>query len=167
MLGPLGIEAFRYNRWANLHLLDVCGGLTAEQLELTAAGTYGTIAATLMHLVGAEQRYIWRLTGAEPRYAEKEGFPGVAALRDLAAESADRLIQLAEQISPDDQIDATFSDRRHRLRSGVVLVQALHHGNDHRTHICTVLGSHGIAYGDMDVWAYGEAIGAIVPLSAG
>ena len=167
VLGPLGAEAFRYHRWANLHLLDVCGALTDEQLQLTAAGTYGTIGATLMHLVGAEQRYIWRLTGAEPRFKEKDGFPGVAALRELAAGSADRMIELAQEINPDDEIEATFSDGRHRLRSGVVLVQALHHGNDHRTHICTVLGSHGISYGDMDVWAYGDAVGAIVPLGAG
>ena len=42
----------------------------------------------------------------------------------------------------------------------------MHHGNDHRTHICTIFGAHGIDYGDMDVWAYGEATGAMVPLSA-
>ncbi len=167
MLGPLGVEAFRYHRWANLHLLDVCAGLTAEQLQLTAAGTYGTIEATLAHLVGAEQRYIWRLTGDEPRFKEKDGFPGVATLRDLAAASAGRMIELAEQINPDDEFETTFSDGRIRLRSGVVLVQALHHGNDHRTHICTVLGSHEIAFGDMDVWAYGDSVGAIVPLGAG
>ena len=60
-MGPLLIEAFRYNKWANLHLLDVCSGLSDEQLQLTVPGTYGTIAATLMHLLAAEQRYLRRL----------------------------------------------------------------------------------------------------------
>jgi hypothetical protein len=52
-----------------------------------------------------------------------------------------------------------------RLHLGVVIIQALHHGNDHRTHICTILGAGDITYGDMDVWAYGDATGAMVPIS--
>jgi hypothetical protein len=52
------------------------------------------------------------------------------------------------------------------IHVGVLLIQALHHGNDHRTHVCTILGHHGIPYGDMDVWAYGEAIGALIPIPA-
>ena len=161
MLGQLGVEAFRYHRWANLHILDVCAGLSDEQLELTAQGTYGTVAATLMHLLAAEQRYIWRLTGDEPKFRETDGFPGVDRLKERAAQSGDRLIAIAAEVDPDEEFEAEFSDGRQRLRKGVVMLQAIHHGNDHRTHICTVLGHHGIAYGDMDVWAYGEAIGAI------
>ena len=42
----------------------------------------------------------------------------------------------------------------------VIAVQALHHGNEHRTHICTILGTHGIEYGELDVWAFGTAVGA-------
>ena len=165
MLGTLGVEAFRYHKWANIHLLGACADLSDEQLQLTAPGTYGTIAATLCHLLGAEQRYIWRLAGDEPRYGEKDGFPGVPRLQTLAEESGDRLIQLADQIQPGKEFEADFSDGRHRLRSGVVLIQALHHGNDHRTHVCSVLGHHGIPYEDLDVWAYGDAIGAIVPVA--
>ena len=37
--------------------------------------------------------------------------------------------------------------------------QAIHHGNDHRTQICTILGQNGISVGDLDVWAFGEATG--------
>jgi hypothetical protein len=51
-----------------------------------------------------------------------------------------------------------------RLHLWVVVVQAIHHGNDHRTHICTILGAHDIPYGDMDVWAYGQATGGIIPV---
>ena len=162
MLGSLGVEAFRYHRWANLHLLDACAALTDEQRELTAPGTYGTVAATLLHLVGAEQRYLARFTGEEPKVGEKRGFPGVETLRAVAAESGDRLIDIAGRVDPDEEFDTTFANRPHRLRKGIVLLQALHHGNDHRTHVCTVLGYHGIEYGDMDVWSYGEAIGALV-----
>lgn len=165
-MDELWIEAFRYNKWANLHLLDVCAKLTDEQLERTAPGTYGTIASTFHHLVGAEQRYLRRLDGGKPSTNERDGFPGIARLRELAVDSGDRLIKAASKITPDDTIEEKNDDRMVRLHLGVVIIQALHHGNDHRTHICTILGYHDIPYGDMDVWAYGDATGAIATIPA-
>ncbi|TMG70258.1 MAG: hypothetical protein E6H86_01460 [Chloroflexi bacterium] len=166
VVGPPLIEAFRYHKWANLHLLDVCARLSDDQLQLTTPGTYGTIAATLQHLLGGEQRYLRRMVGHEPQIHEKDKFPGVGALRLIAERSGNQLIEAAGRISPDDVIDTQYGDRQFRLHLGVVLLQALHHGNDHRTHICTILGAHGLEYGDMDVWAYGEATGGMVPLGA-
>ena len=81
------LEAFRYNKWANLKLLDVCAHLTDQQLQLTSPGTYGSFAATLLHLVAAEQRYIKRLGGSKPELSEKSEFPGVTALREHAQRS--------------------------------------------------------------------------------
>lgn len=163
-MGPLLIETFRYHKWANLHLLDVCAKLSDEQLQLTAPGTYGTIAATVQHLLAAEQRYLWRLGGSEGRFTESNQFPGISALSEQAARSGDQLIEAAGRINGDDTIETTFQGDAVKIHAGVLLIQAMHHGNDHRTHICTILGHHGIPYGDMDVWAYGEATGAIVPI---
>ena len=164
-MGPLLVEAFRYNRWANLHLLDMCLKLSPEQLHLTAPGTYGTIAGTWHHLVAAEQRYLRRLGADEPRVNEKDPFPGIEALREHAARSGDRLIEAAGRITPDDVIEANYEGQTTRIHLGVVIIQALHHGNDHRTHVCTILGHHQIPYGEMDVWAYGDATGAIAPIA--
>jgi uncharacterized damage-inducible protein DinB len=165
-LEQLWIEAFRYHRWANLHLLDVCAGLSQEQLDLTAPGTYGTVAGTWLHLLAAEQRYLRRFGGSEPQLREKDGFPGIAALKEQAARTGDELIEAAARITPDDVTDSKYDNQPVRLHLGIVMIQALHHGNDHRTHICTILGHHQISYGDMDVWAYGDTIGAIVPITS-
>jgi uncharacterized damage-inducible protein DinB len=165
-LDELLIEAFRYNKWANLHLLDVCAKLTDQQLDLTAPGTYGTVSATLLHLFSAEQRYLRRLAGTKPDINERDAAPSLAVLREHAVRSGDELIEAARRITPEDTIDEERDGALMRLHLGVVLVQALHHGNDHRTHICTILGAHGIPYGDMDVWAYGQATGGIVPIAS-
>jgi len=165
-MGPILIEAFRYNRWANLHLLDVCAGLSDDQLQLTAPGTYGTIAATFVHLVSAEQRYLRRFGIGEPRINERDAFPGLAILREHAARNGDELIEVAARIKPDEAIEEKRDRGVFRLELGVVLLQAMHHGNDHRTHVCTILGQHGIEYGDMDVWAYGQATGALAPVQS-
>jgi uncharacterized damage-inducible protein DinB len=163
---PLLVEAFHYNKWANLHLLDVCGDFSEEQLRMTSPGTYGTLAATFLHLLAAEQRYIKRLGGGEPQINERDDqFPGIAALREHAVRSGDELIEIAPRITPDEAHEAKYSNRPFLLHSWVVLLQALHHGNDHRTHIGTILGHNGLTYGDMDVWAYGEATGGMTPLA--
>jgi uncharacterized damage-inducible protein DinB len=165
-MGPILIEAFRYNRWANLHLLDVCAGFSEDQLQLTAPGTYGTIADTFMHLVSAEQRYLRRFGAGEPRINERDAFPGLVILREHASRSGDGLIEVAARIKPDETIEEKRDRGVFRLELGVVLLQAMHHGNDHRTHLCTILGQHSIEYGDMDVWAYGQAIGALAPVQS-
>ncbi|HEY4887335.1 MAG TPA: DinB family protein [Candidatus Dormibacteraeota bacterium] len=165
-MDELWIEAFRYHRWANLHLLDVCAELSDEQLQLTSPGTYGTIAATWQHLVGAERRYLWRLGGDEGRFTVRHKFPGMAVLRRQAVSSGDQLIAAASRAKSNATVDSKWKAGAQRVQVGVLLLQALHHGNDHRTHVCTILGHHGIPYGDMDVWAYGEATGAMVPIRA-
>jgi uncharacterized damage-inducible protein DinB len=148
------VQALRYNRWANLQLLDVCSRLSDEQLQLSSAGTYGSITSTWQHLLAAEQRYLRRLVGYEPRIAESDAFPGIAALKQQAAESGDRLIAAADKAAPDGTSpDGDGGGVRHWL----VMAQAIHHGTDHRTHICTILGQNGISYGDLDVWAFGVA----------
>ena len=158
------IEAFKYHKWANLHLLDACAQLSDEQLQLTSPGTYGTIASTFQHLVGAEQRYLRRFDGIEPAVREDDEFPGVARLREIAAVAGDRLIEAARKVGPEDTAETDFDEGKVKLHLSVVMIQALHHGNDHRTHVCTILGAHDITYGDMDVWSYGDATGLIVPL---
>jgi uncharacterized damage-inducible protein DinB len=164
-VGPFWIESFRYNKWANLHLLGACADFDEEQLQLTASGTYGTIARTFMHMLSAEQRYIRRFTGEQPRLQSDTDFPGIAELMEHAARSGDQLIALAGQIKPEDSYEDDYEEGRVTIQSGVVLIQALHHGNDHRTHICTILGSHGLDCGPMDVWAWGVATGGISPVA--
>ena len=156
------IEAFRYHKWANLHLLEVCAKLPAEELSLTVPGTYGTIAATFQHLVSAEQRYVRRLGFSDPQIRESDPFPGLSVLRDYVARGGDQLIEAAGRIKGDELSDGKDENGTFKVQLGIILVQALHHGDDHRTQICTILGHHGISYGEMDVWEYGEETGGMV-----
>lgn len=145
------LHALRYNRWANLRLLEVSSDLSEEQLELASPGTYGSIAATWQHLLSAEQRYLRRLTGFEPQVNEKDVFPGIPMLKRHAERSGAALIDAVGHFDP----DGTSPGGDDRVKHWLVMTQAIHHGNDHRTHICTILGQNGISYGDLDVWAFG------------
>lgn len=151
-------DALLYNRWANLELLDQCAKLSEDQLQLTVAGTYGTVAATWMHLLAAEQRYLRRLTGTAPALSEKDSFPGVAALKEHARRSGESLVAAAERLGPADTTDADYDGRIVRLRKSLIVVQAIHHGNDHRTQIGTILLNHSIPLENIDVWGYGLTV---------
>ena len=45
---------------------------------------------------------------------------------------------------------------------GLRLAQALHHGTDHRSQICTALTTLGIEPPEIDVWAFGGETGRVV-----
>src|SRR5258708_22934154 len=124
-MGPWSVEAFRYNKWANLHLLDVSAKLSDEQLQLTSPGTYGTIAATWLHLLAAEQRYLRRLAGSEPQLNERDEFRGIAALKEQASRTGDELIEAAAMIKSDDEIYTKYSAKSIHMNLGLAMVRAL------------------------------------------
>jgi uncharacterized damage-inducible protein DinB len=64
-------ELFDHHRWANLRAADACARLSDAELDATVPGTAGTIRHTLMHIAGAEQRYLLRLNGRQPSYGAR------------------------------------------------------------------------------------------------
>ena len=62
MATPALDHVLRHNAWANKTLLEFCAALEPAALDLSAAGTYGTLYGTLQHIVGGEQFYIRLLT---------------------------------------------------------------------------------------------------------
>ena len=47
------------------------------------------------------------------------------------------------------------------VRAGVIVAQALHHGNAHREQICAILTSQGLEPPDIQPWGYARATGRI------
>jgi uncharacterized damage-inducible protein DinB len=41
----------------------------------------------------------------------------------------------------------------------VLIAQSLHHSDDHRTQVCSILGAHGLEVPRLDVWAYARSAG--------
>ena len=52
----IAAEFLSYNRLSNLQLIVACLDLTPDQLASSAPGTYGSIYATLEHIIQAEAR---------------------------------------------------------------------------------------------------------------
>lgn len=154
------IDAFRHNAWATREVLHVCQPLTDAQLETTVAGTYGSIIATLTHLVASEGGYCRRLTGDEPSwYSHRDDAPDVATLMERADDLAGRWESfLGTPFDAERLFIITWHDGIDRdVPAGIVLAQVLHHGNEHRTQICTTLSSIGVETPGLGLWEYSES----------
>ena len=65
------LRQLRHDVWATDRLIERCRQLTAEQLQLSVPGTYGTVLRTLQHIVSSDEGYLIRLLGVmlhEPRF---------------------------------------------------------------------------------------------------
>ena len=155
------VEMFRHNRWANLRIFDWCAGLDDELLDSSTPGTFGDARSTLVHIVAGEEVYVSILTGKtmdETDRLDPDGpFPGFAMLRARIVASGDTLIELAETTPFDSVLVAARPGRTpYKERGTTLLIQALHHAAEHRTHVMTVISQHGIEVPETDGWAYGR-----------
>lgn len=168
---PPMLRQLRHDIWATQKLLEHCRTLDPAQLQLTTPGTYGTIGATLEHLIVGELRYLARLgiTLADAASLREHGM-GLDEILPLHAKVADAVERLfaGAEFEPDrvviDHLRRDRADPPLGIESWVLVTQFAHHGSDHRAHIGTILGAHGLAAPSLDVWAYANEIGAVRPL---
>jgi uncharacterized damage-inducible protein DinB len=151
-------DFLRYNRWANLRLLDVCAELSDAQLDATTKGTFGSVRETLMHLFASEEGYVRHFTGTSPTPPLKQltSFAGFDELRRRAERSGHELITIAEQ---GDLSQIFYLDGgTYEVPAVVVLIQAVNHAIDHRSQIATLLSQQDIEPPDLDGWSYNDAL---------
>jgi uncharacterized damage-inducible protein DinB len=153
-------DAFRHNTWATIKLFDVCDELTPEQLAAPTPGTFGSIHETLQHIVSSDS---WYLT-----FFRDEGFVRIhedrpVDLADLRAAMATNgalwIDVLDEWPDADLEIEDVDGNGRYVAPVGIRLAQAVHHGTDHRSQICTALTLIDVEPPDIAVWRFGMETG--------
>jgi uncharacterized damage-inducible protein DinB len=155
MSRPLLADAFAHHAWATLRLVDACLPLSPEQLETTAEGTYGSILATMRHLIGGDASYLWVLTDCRVPEVEEDRMD-LRELRAVMESNGGAWTSLvAQELDPDSDVVRHRDDGIDSYAPmGIRLAQALHHGTDHRSQVCTALTNLGIEPPEIDVWAF-------------
>jgi uncharacterized damage-inducible protein DinB len=156
-------DAFAHHSWASLKLIDACLALTEEQLATSVPGTYGSILDTARHLVGADVWYLHRMSDQRWPTVDEDSMslPELHAAQEVNAARWVELLSAGPD--PDTMVNVRWEDGSEtRAPFGIRLAQALHHGTDHRSQVCTALTTLGIEPPNIDVWAYGEAVGRVV-----
>jgi len=154
------LTLYRHKTWATLRLIQYCQGLDAEHLDAAIPGTYGTIRETLRHLVEAEEGYFYRVTGE--RLSER--MPDGPVDLDQLAERIRRMGPRWEQVAGDGELqsrEVVTGDGR-RVPAAIPMAQAIHHADDHRSHVMSILGARGLAVPEpsgLDLWGYAAEAG--------
>lgn len=162
MSRPLLGDAFGHHVWATIRVLDVCGVLEPAQLETTVPGTYGSIIDTLRHLVASDCGYLFAVTDGRTAEIDEEQMDIAALGRQMEANGREWAAIVGEEIDADADVvrhrdDGTDS----HAPLGIRLAQALHHGTDHRSQICTALTALGIEPPAIDVWDFADHDGRL------
>jgi uncharacterized damage-inducible protein DinB len=160
-------DAFGHHVWATLCLIDACLPLSPEQLETEVLGTYGSILATMRHTVGGDVSYLYALTEGRTAEIDDERMD-LAELRIAMERNGVAWSEFLAE-GPDPEADRV----RHRddgtdshAPISIRLAQALQHGTDHRSQICTVLTTLGVQPPNIDVWDFGRLDGRVVVVPA-
>ncbi len=164
---PLLADAFGHHVWATIRVLDACAALDDAQLATTVPGTYGSIIDTLRHLVDGDVFYLDVLNGGEP-----EPFDGaqsdIQTLRAvmLAHDAAwQRLV--AGDLDPA-RVIVEHEDSGYETHAplGIRLAQALYHGTDHRSQVCTALTTLGIEPPAIEPWDFAALDGRMFTIES-
>jgi uncharacterized damage-inducible protein DinB len=154
-------EIFRYNKWANLTLLEACRTLTDEHLDASPADGYSSIRETLVHIVGGQQTFVLRTVGRqhEGELNRDSPWPGFDSLVQLATTSSDDLIAIAESLNEDTEVDLPYLGKTYRFPKSFFLADAIAHSTEHRTEVLLTMAGLGLQPPNLDGWQYAAAAG--------
>ena len=76
----------------------------------------------------------------------------VAARASLWHELMKRVEELDAHLPAEPDADPPYPEIEHA--AGLVLLQAITHGQEHRAQVCTILGTHGLAVPDLSACEY-------------
>jgi uncharacterized damage-inducible protein DinB len=158
-------DAFGHHVWATVRVIDVCLPLSPDQLSTPVPGTYGSILETMRHLVGADASYLFAMTAGRTQLIDEDhmDLPELRAVMEGHRAAWSSL--LAQHPDPDAVVTRRRDDGSEtHAPMGIRLAQALHHGTDHRSQICTVLTTLGVEPPAIDVWDFGSVDGRVVEI---
>jgi uncharacterized damage-inducible protein DinB len=153
-------DAFGHHVWATIAVLDACAALDESHLATTVPGTYGSILETLRHLVDGDVFYLNVLRGGDPEPFD-EAASDIPALRAvMEAHAAEWKAVIAGELDPE-IIVIEYEEGGYETHAplGIRLAQALYHGVDHRSQVCTALTTLGLEPPSIEPWDYARRDG--------
>jgi uncharacterized damage-inducible protein DinB len=163
-------DLIEHHIWANETLVTYCESLTPDQLALTVPGTFGSVEATIVHLAANEEHYLaladagGTTTGITRTIFSGETPRELGSLGPVLAKTGDAWRALVRQWPENRVLNVEWEGETVQLPLSVLVTQVVDHGVEHRTHIRTILATHGVAEADdegttapnLDGWRWDE-----------
>lgn len=164
MSGSLLEAAFTHHVWATSRVIDACLDLSVEELETNVLGTRGPMLETLRHVVLSDSEELFFLTGNVAFDIDEEHVSLAEARVIMERNGSGWTEYISGSLDTDAvvlEVDKTDGFQRW-APVGFRLAQALHHGTDHRSQVCTALTTLGLEAPEIDVYHFGLDTGRIV-----
>jgi uncharacterized damage-inducible protein DinB len=156
-------DAFGHHVWATQRLIDACLGLNPGQLAMVVPGTYGSILDTMRHLVAADRSYLFALTAGRVPGIDEDDMDLAELRQVMEADAVEWSALLTKKLDPDLVVVRYRDDgSESHAPMGIRLAQALHHGTDHRSQICTALTTLSVEPPAIDVWDFADQDGRLL-----
>jgi uncharacterized damage-inducible protein DinB len=152
------VDALRHSAWSMKKLIAACEGLSVEDLTRPRAG-FGSILATLNHLVLSHAGYVASLGGGRALWATAGG--ETDDLRELAArveETGGRWERLLADPLDGERL-VYLDEGAYETHASVVVVQALHHVAAHGEQVRAALKVLGLEPPDVQPWELADTTG--------
>ncbi len=155
-------DAFAHHVWATCRLIDACSVLDADRLATPVPGTYGSILDTLRHLVGGDAGYLFALTEGATPLIDSDAMD-LSALRAAMERCGSAWSSYLERNPDPDHVVVRRREDGSETHApvGIRLAQALHHGSDHRSQVCTALTALGVEPPLIDAWDFADHEGRL------
>jgi uncharacterized damage-inducible protein DinB len=156
--GEYALTLARYNEWMNSRLFALCATLPESELRVDRGAFFGSIYATLNHIVYADLAFLSRFTGT-PREGPPLGvelFATFAALRAEREAIDRRLIDWSASLD-DEWLAATLTytsnvdGATRTLPRWLLLSHLFNHQTHHRGQVTTLLAQQGLDMGSTDL----------------
>lgn len=160
---------FDYNRWANQKVLDAASQVSEEDYFAAVSGlSFGSLHATLVHAVVAEQVWISRFEGGLPPEALKDArradslavtelpaFDDVRALYDSVQGRVDAFAAaLTDEACEADVVYRTQYDEPNAQPLNQLIGHFINHSTQFRSEASVRLSQLGVSPGDTDLIIY-------------
>jgi uncharacterized damage-inducible protein DinB len=153
-------DAFERHTWSTVRLLDHLAMLDPAAYAGDVPGTFGSILATLTHVVDADARYLDRLDDPDLPSLVHRKPDDLGTLRERVWANVPRWEAALDRLEAGTlhaSIGARAAHPNIDPAETVLLLQALHHADEHRAQVCTALGVIRLDVPDVSVWAFWDA----------
>ncbi len=152
---------YAYNDWANRRILDYAERLTPEQLHAEGVASFGSIHATLVHMLANQQVWfsIWQGTHVmgEDGLAPAD-FADLAAIRVQWSEVEAEIRRFVAALEPEGErspariLTWSFEEGATQSRAlWEIMLHVVNHGTQHRSEIAAMLTQFGHSPGGLDL----------------
>jgi uncharacterized damage-inducible protein DinB len=152
------IAMAQYNAWMNERLYALCADLPDAERRRDRGAFFGSIHATLNHIVYADLAFLSRFTGDPPQVPELgvDLYPDFAALHRARLALAARLCDWAAT-QQDDRLGESLTyaskvdGRTRSVPRWVLVAHVFNHQTHHRGQVTTLLSQMGHDIGSTDL----------------